>query len=165
MTVWQVKWTVDLNWLLLSLCVWIHLGLKYLMLTERPTAGTPLFFFIDFWFIDGLLKRDTKQLNMWFVTPCCQSCLLYLGIHLRFISLSLLFSRFNGNLHQVCPHHSVFFFCPHDLVYLCLRWHLTNSVTCTAASTVHHYNCWKEGREWWGENGKIRIETNIEFKL
>ena len=65
MTVWQVKWTVDLNWLLFSLCVWIHLGFKYLMLMERLTAGThrqDVYFFIDIGFIDGLFRQDSEQL-------------------------------------------------------------------------------------------------------
>lgn len=116
MTVWQVKWTVDLNWLLFSLCVWIHLGLKYLMLLERLTAGThrqDVYFSL---ILVSLMVSSNRIVNSFLQTSCCQSFLRFFRIHLEhplifffthfFAFFSLKTVDFNEDPHQVFPHHS-----------------------------------------------------------
>lgn len=84
--------------------MWLYLGLKYLMLVERQKGHIYLtkryLLLIDIWFIDGLLKQETKQVVWYTLLSIMLSVFLkiYLGNSFLCLCLCSLFPSKDGGL-------------------------------------------------------------------
>lgn len=142
-----------------SLCVGVYpTGIYVLCNANGETAvGIDVLYkktfilYINIWFIDGFHRFfyfifffrvraiQEEKINWWMVngTWYLKTC----------FQNSTIFSFSPPNPISVDSHVLSLFFYSAD-TRLCWGWHPTNSVTCTAAGTVRHYNCWRVRREW-----------------
>lgn len=140
-----------------SLCVGVYpTGIYVLCNANGETAvGIDVLYkktfilYINIWFIDGFHRF------FFFFFPCESNTrrkdkLVNGQWHLVFEDMLSKFYNiffFPPNPISVDSHVLSLFFYSAD-TRLCWGWHPTNSVTCTAAGTVRHYNCWRVRREW-----------------